>query len=152
MYQGLIGDTPGVGIRPRNSDAFIDSQMFQLQSGDQNLVPSNPEGEGKTNADYAARVHRFFEKYQKKPAQPLWPPGKEDLTQDDYDERYRLRGYKVRGNWKSAKHQKAWGAIPKNIWYVWENSERSQTVFWGIASLLWVLHFLGKKALEPVYT
>jgi len=99
MYQGLIGDTPGVGIRPRNSDAFIDSQMFQLQSGDQNLVPSNPEGEGKTNADYAARVHRFFEKYQKKPAQPLWPPGKEDLTQDDYDERYRLRGYKAFDPW-----------------------------------------------------
>ena len=63
--------------------------------------------QGKTNADYAARVHRFFEKYQKKPAQPLWPPGKEDLTQDYYDERYRLRGYKVRGNWKSsAKHLK----------------------------------------------
>ena len=81
--------------------------------------------QGTTNADYAARVHRFFEKYQKKPAQPLWPPGKEDLTQDDYDERYRLRGYKVRGNWKSsAKHVKVLGQQSQRNGIVWENSER----------------------------
>jgi len=88
MYDGLIGVNPGVGIRPRQSDAFIDSQMFRLQSGDQNQVPSHPEGEGSTNADYAARVHRFFEKYLKNPA----PADPVDPYQDDYD---RFKGYQA---------------------------------------------------------
>jgi len=70
MESGLIGSQPGVGIRPRNADALIDSQMFQLESEDQNPNPSRPGGEGFTNADYAARVQRFLENYMKNPAQP----------------------------------------------------------------------------------
>jgi len=89
MYDGLIGDKPGVGIRPRQSDAFIHSQMIRLQSGDQNQIPSHPEGEGSTNADYAARVHTFFERYMKSPAPP-------DPVVDPYlDDPYRFKGYKA---------------------------------------------------------
>merc|ERR1719365_177653 len=89
MYDGLIGDKPGVGIRPRQSDAFIHSQMIRLQSWDQNQIPSHPEGEGSTNADYAARVHTFFERYMKSPAPP-------DPVVDHYlDDPYRFKGYKA---------------------------------------------------------
>ena len=93
------------------------------------FLKTNPI-QGSTNADYAARVHRFFEKYQKKPAQPIWPPGKEDLTKNDYEDRYSLRDYKVRGNWKLAlsKHLKGRLGLPVCL------SVRK-----------WVLHFFGKK-------
>merc|ERR1711973_756720 len=38
---GLIGNNPGVGLRPRNTDARIDSQMFVLQGNDENIHPSD---------------------------------------------------------------------------------------------------------------
>jgi len=59
----LIGINPGVGLRPRNSDARIDSQMFVLRAGDTNANPSHMEGEGDLNADYAARMKKFLEMY-----------------------------------------------------------------------------------------
>merc|ERR1712004_633633 len=65
---GLIGNNPGVGLRPRNTDARIDSQMFVLQGNDENIHPSDLDGEGDLNADYAVRVNKFLAAYQKTPA------------------------------------------------------------------------------------
>lgn len=66
---GLIGKNPGVGLRPRNTDARIDSQMFVLKAGDTSGYMSERQGEGDLNADYAERVNQFFTVYQKKVAQ-----------------------------------------------------------------------------------
>jgi len=60
----LIGENPGVGLRPKNSDERIDSQMFVLKIGDDSKVPSHREGEGDTNADYARRLEKFLEVYE----------------------------------------------------------------------------------------
>jgi len=68
LDSGLIGKNPGVGLRPRNSDSRIDSQMFVLTDGDTNIYPSHPEGEGDLNADYARRVQKFMALYQKDPS------------------------------------------------------------------------------------
>jgi len=68
MGDGLIGKNPGVGIRPKNSDRRIDSQMFVLKNGDINRNMSDRGGEGDLNADYAWRVHRFMTVYKKTPA------------------------------------------------------------------------------------
>jgi len=63
LDNSLIGMNPGVGLRPKNSDKLIDSQMFVLKQGDESLVPSHKEGEGDTNADYAKRLENFLEVY-----------------------------------------------------------------------------------------
>merc|ERR1712047_51567 len=55
----IIGVNPGVGLRPRNTDARIDSQMFVLEQGDTNTHMSEHEGEGDLNADYVARAEKF---------------------------------------------------------------------------------------------
>jgi len=75
---GLIGKNPGVGLRPRNTDERIDSQMFVLKKGDTNIHPSDLDGEGDLNADYAVRVSKFFEMYKKTlaPAVPGPDPAK----------------------------------------------------------------------------
>jgi len=62
----IIGVNPGVGIRPRNTDARIDSQMFVLRQGDTNTHESELEGEGDLNADYVARTKKFLENYNNK--------------------------------------------------------------------------------------
>jgi len=62
----LIGVNPGVGLRPRNNDKDIDSQMFVLRYGDTNDNPSEHEGEGVLNADYAARMKKFLKVYDNK--------------------------------------------------------------------------------------
>merc|ERR1712241_1335465 len=51
----IIGVNPGVGLRPRNTDARIDSQMFVLEQGDTNIHMSEHEGEGDLNAGYVAK-------------------------------------------------------------------------------------------------
>merc|ERR1711990_1064744 len=61
----IIGVNPGVGLRPRNTDARIDSQMFVLRQGDTNAHESEPEGEGDLNADYVSRTKKFLETYEK---------------------------------------------------------------------------------------
>jgi len=71
---GLIGSNPGLGLRPRNRDALIDSQMFVLKSGDTNANPSELDGEGDLNADYAERVTKFLDAYSKRPAPPVPGP------------------------------------------------------------------------------
>jgi len=63
----LIGINPGVGIRPLNRDSRIDSNMFMLQEGDNNRVPTTLDGEGDLNIDYARRAQLFMDIY-KKPA------------------------------------------------------------------------------------
>merc|ERR1712228_1168542 len=40
------------------------SQMFILQAGDTNKVPTNADGEGDYNADYATRMHKFLAPYR----------------------------------------------------------------------------------------
>jgi len=66
---GLIGNNPGVGLRPRNTDYRIDSQMFVLTDGDTNTHMSQRKGEGDINADYAERVNLFFKNYEKTPSE-----------------------------------------------------------------------------------
>merc|ERR1711936_545660 len=61
----LIGINPGVGIRPLNRDARIDSNMFMLQQGETNKVPTTPDGEGDLNIDYAVRAENFMKVYAK---------------------------------------------------------------------------------------
>jgi len=61
--ESIIGVNPGVGLRPRNSDERIDSQMFVLRQGDTNVHESELEGEGDLNADYVARTTKFLENY-----------------------------------------------------------------------------------------
>lgn len=62
----IIGNNPGVGLRPHNSDERIDSQMFVLKLADDGIHPSHPEGEGDTNADYARRMEKFLDVYTEK--------------------------------------------------------------------------------------
>jgi len=61
----LIGKNPGIGVRPLNQDSRIDSNMFKLTWGDLNTLPSNKEGEGDLNADYAKRAELFMNVYAK---------------------------------------------------------------------------------------
>jgi sodium/potassium-transporting ATPase subunit beta len=61
--KSLIGENPGVGLRPRNNDKDIDSQMFVLKYNDVNKFPSELLGEGIQNADYATRTKEFLETY-----------------------------------------------------------------------------------------
>merc|ERR1712002_1202342 len=66
MDDSLIGVNPGVGLRPRNADKLIDSQMFVLLDGDDNEHPSERLGEGIINADYATRTEQFLKEYDNK--------------------------------------------------------------------------------------
>jgi len=62
----LIKTQPGVGIRPRNTDKRIDSQMFVLLADDDRLDGSSDlGGECDDNACYAKRVDKFMEEYNK---------------------------------------------------------------------------------------
>ena len=54
-----------MGIRPLNRDSRIDSNMFMLQEGDNNMVPTTKDGEGDLNIDYAVRAESFMKVYSK---------------------------------------------------------------------------------------
>jgi len=71
LDQGLIGVDPGVAIRPSNPNFRIESQMIVLKANDESSIPSNEDGEGDTNADYAVRLGRFLQQYDKNPAPPI---------------------------------------------------------------------------------
>ena len=60
----IIGDNPGVGIRPKTSDLKIDSSMYLLNGRDGDTTPSNKEGEGERNADFARRMELFMKGYK----------------------------------------------------------------------------------------
>jgi len=62
----LIGNNPGVGRRPSNPDIEIDSSIIMLEAKDTNTRPTNDEGEGTLNADWAMRMKHFMEKYDNK--------------------------------------------------------------------------------------
>jgi len=59
----IIGSNPGVGLRPSSSDERIDSSMFQLEIGSTDDKPTNEEGEGDKNVDYAKRAEKFLAQY-----------------------------------------------------------------------------------------
>ena len=50
-------------MRPQSSDELIDSSMIVLSVGEKDGVPTNPEGEGNKNIDYAVRMKKFMDKY-----------------------------------------------------------------------------------------
>jgi len=60
----IIGDNPGVGLRPQSNDKRIDSSIIVLNVGDKNLNPTNFEGEGDRNIDYSVRMKKFMDKYE----------------------------------------------------------------------------------------
>jgi len=60
----IIGNNPGVGLRPQSTDKLIDSSMIVLAVGEKDMVPTNPEGEGDKNIDYATRMKKFMDKYE----------------------------------------------------------------------------------------
>ena len=53
----------GVGLRPQSTDELIDSSMIVLAVGEKDMTPTNPEGEGNKNIDYAVRMKKFMDKY-----------------------------------------------------------------------------------------
>lgn len=59
----LIGSNPGVGVRPSNRDARIDSSIFLLETAAKDTTPTDKNGEGDKNADWARRMEIFMEKY-----------------------------------------------------------------------------------------
>lgn len=59
----LIGSNPGVGIRPTNRDARIDSSIFLLETASKDPTPTDKMGDGDKNADWARRMEIFMEKY-----------------------------------------------------------------------------------------
>ena len=68
LTESLIGSNPGVGVRPGTSDLHIDSSMYLLNSQDKDKSPSNKEGEGEKNIDYARRMEMFLKGYDSKSA------------------------------------------------------------------------------------
>jgi len=64
LKASIIGTNPGVGLRPKNSDKMIDSSMFALDLEDVEVAPSNDEGEGERNSDWAKRMELFLETYK----------------------------------------------------------------------------------------
>merc|ERR1712212_566412 len=59
----IIGNNPGVGLRPQSTDKLIDSSMIVLSVGEKDREPTNLEGEGNKNIDYAVRMKKFMDKY-----------------------------------------------------------------------------------------
>ena len=63
LTESLIGNNPGVGVRPPTSDLHIDSSMYLLNSQDTDEKPTTPTGEGEKNIDYATRMDLFMKAY-----------------------------------------------------------------------------------------
>jgi len=63
----IIGSNPGVGVRPKSTDALIDSSMFVINAGNKDMEPTNKgekyEGEGDKNIDYAYRAQKYLDVY-----------------------------------------------------------------------------------------
>ena len=60
----IIGQNPGVGIRPGQADQKLDSSMIFLEKAAQDTEPTDDNGEGLKNADWAKRYEKFLEKYK----------------------------------------------------------------------------------------
>jgi len=63
LDSSLIGSNPGLGLRPQPTDQRIDSSMFVLKIGDTDQKPTDEDGEGDKNIDYAIRAKKFMDKY-----------------------------------------------------------------------------------------
>jgi len=63
LKESLIGANPGVGLRPGTSDEKIDSSLYIFNLKDYSTDPTNPKGEGETNADVARRMDLYMQKY-----------------------------------------------------------------------------------------
>jgi len=59
----IIGSNPGVGLRPSSSDERIDSSMFALEVGSTDNQPTDENGEGDKNIDFAKRAEKFLAQY-----------------------------------------------------------------------------------------
>jgi len=59
----IIGSNPGLGIRPKPTDERIDSSMFVLKIGERDTKPTDENGEGDKNIDYAVRVRNYMDMY-----------------------------------------------------------------------------------------
>lgn len=63
MKASLIGNNPGVGLRPTTSDRNIASSLYILNREDTERNPTDPKGEGESNADVARRMDIYMGKY-----------------------------------------------------------------------------------------
>lgn len=65
LEENIIGNNPGVGMRPRQADATIDSSMLYIQArfleGDER--PSK-DFESNTNVDWAERYREYLQSYE----------------------------------------------------------------------------------------
>lgn len=64
LDESLIGSNPGLGMRPRMPDSQIDSSLYLLAAGSEDMEQTNEEGEGLKNVDYAVRMKHFLERYE----------------------------------------------------------------------------------------
>ena len=53
----------GVGLRPQSTDKLIDSSMIVLGVGEKSMEPTNEDGEGDKNVDYAVRMRKLLDAY-----------------------------------------------------------------------------------------
>ena len=53
----------GVGLRPQSTDKLIDSSMIVLGVGEKSMEPTNEDGEGDKNIDYAVRMRKLLDAY-----------------------------------------------------------------------------------------
>jgi len=63
LKESIIGDNPGVGLRPNTSDQRVDSSLYLFNLQDTKTEPTNEWGEGDLNADFARRMDLFMKKY-----------------------------------------------------------------------------------------
>lgn len=63
LEKSIIGKNPGLGLRPKNADERIDSSMFVLKIGDTDNKPTDEDGEGDKNIDYAVRLRKYMNLY-----------------------------------------------------------------------------------------
>jgi len=63
LDQSLVGSNPGVGLRPKMPDARVDSSLYVLDAGSEDMTPTNAKGEGDKNVDYAVRLQQFLGVY-----------------------------------------------------------------------------------------
>lgn len=66
LSESIVGNNPGIGVRPYNRDLRVDSSMFVFYSQETaDTKPTDKNGEGDKNADYATRMQKFLEPYAK---------------------------------------------------------------------------------------
>ena len=65
LEENIIGNNPGVGMRPRQADANIDSSMLFLNAREfKGSARAQPDFEGTTNADWEGRYAAYIKSYE----------------------------------------------------------------------------------------